>query len=80
MLNRTGHVVGDPAEAGGWPSLGAGPMPADSDADGMPDQWEVGRGSDPHQFDAWADADRNDWANLEDYLNERAAARLVTTQ
>ena len=80
VLNRTGHVVGDPAEAGGWPSLGAGPMPADSDADGMPDQWEVGRGSDPHQFDAWADADRNDWANLEDYLNERAAARLVTTQ
>jgi pectate lyase len=80
VVNRTGHVISDPAEVGGWPSLGSGPVPVDSDEDGMPDQWETGHGTDPHAFDAWHDADRNGWANLEDYLNERAAGRVVTSQ
>jgi pectate lyase len=80
VINRTGHIIGDPADAGGWPSLSSGPVPVDSDGDGMPDQWEIGHGSDPRSFDAWRDADGNGWANLEDYLNERAAGRVVTTQ
>jgi hypothetical protein len=46
----------------------------------MPDEWESGHGSDPRAFDAWQDADGNGWANLEDYLNERAASGLATTQ
>jgi len=80
VINRTGHVINDPAGAGGWPSLSSGPVPVDSDGDGMPDQWELGHGSDPQAFDAWRDADGNGWANLEDYLNERAAGSLATTQ
>ena len=80
VINRTGHVVGDPAEAGGWPSLSSGPVPVDSDGDGMPDPWESAHGTDPQAFDAWRDADGNGWANLEDYLNERAAGGLATTQ
>jgi pectate lyase len=80
VVNRTGHVISDPAEVGGWPSLGSGAVPVDSDGDGMPDQWESGHGTDARTFDAWGDADRNGWANLEDYLNERAAGRSVTTQ
>jgi hypothetical protein len=80
VINRTGHVISDPAEAGGWPSLNTGPAPTDGDGDGMPDQWETGHGTDPQKFDAWGDADGNGWANLEDYLNGRAAGRLVTTQ
>ena len=80
VINRTGHVISDPAEAGGWPTLSTGPAPTDGDGDGMPDQWETGNGTDPQKFDAWGDADGNGWANLEDYLNERAAGRLVTTQ
>ena len=66
VINRTGHVVGDPAEAGGWPSLSSGPVPVDSDGDGMPDPWESAHGTDPQAFDAWRDADGNGWANLED--------------
>ena len=80
VINRTGHVVGDPAEAGGWPSLSSGPVPVDSDGDGMPDPWESAHGTDPQAFDAWRDADGNGWANLEDYLNERATGGLATTQ
>lgn len=80
VINRTGHVSGDPADVGGWPSLRSGAAAVDADADGMSDQWEIGHGSDPQTFDAWRDADGNGWANLEDYLNERAAGRAVTTQ
>jgi hypothetical protein len=80
VINRTGHIIDDAATAGGWPSLRSGPVPVDADGDGMPDQWELAHGSDPQAFDAWGDADGNGWANLEDYLNERAAASLVATQ
>jgi hypothetical protein len=72
VINRTGRVVDDPAEAGGWPRLSSGPAPPDADGDGMPDAWEVGHGTDPQAFDAWGDADGNGWPNLEDYLNQRA--------
>jgi hypothetical protein len=80
VRNRTGHVVDDPAAAGGWPNLSSAPVPVDTDEDGMPDQWESGHGSNPQAFDAWGDADGNGWANLEDFLNERAAGRPITTQ
>jgi len=71
VIKRTGRVIDDPAEVGGWPLLRSGPVPADSDGDGMPDAWEAAHGSDPSTFDAWQDADGNGWADLEDYLNER---------
>jgi Bacterial TSP3 repeat len=77
VVNRTGHVINDPAEVGGWPELRSGPILADADGDGMPDEWEAAHGSDSGAFDAWADSDRNGWADLEDYLNERAAANAV---
>ena len=77
VINRTGHVVDNPAEAGGWPALRSGPAPMDADADGMPDQWESGHGTDPRAFDAWQDVNGNGWPNLEDYLNERAARGAV---
>jgi pectate lyase len=73
VIQRTGRVVDDPVEAGGWPHLRAGPAPPDADGDGMPDAWEVGHGTDPQAFDPWGDADGNGWPNLEDYLNARAA-------
>jgi hypothetical protein len=80
VVGRSGRVISDPADAGGWPELQAGPAPQDSDADGMPDGWETAHGSDPQRFDAWRDADGNGWADLEDYLNERAQdATVVAT-
>jgi pectate lyase len=80
VLSRSGRVIDDPAEAGGWPRLRSGPVPPDSDGDGMPDSWEVGHGTDPKAFDAWGDADGNGWANLEDYLNARAQGADATIQ
>jgi pectate lyase len=80
VLNRSGRVIDDPVEAGGWPRLSSGPVPPDSDGDGMPDPWEVSHGTDPQAFDAWSDADGNGWANLEDYLNARAQGAGVATQ
>jgi pectate lyase len=81
VINRTGRIINDPAEVGGWPNLRSESAPVDADGDGMPDQWEIGHGSDPQAFDAWQDANRNGWANLEDYLNERAAGgALVMTE
>jgi hypothetical protein len=72
VIARIGKVIDDPAEVGGWPELRSGAVPADADGDGMPDEWEVGHGSDPRAFDAWQDVDGNGWSDLEDYLNQQA--------
>jgi pectate lyase len=77
VMSRTGHVINDPAEVGRWPDLRSGPVLADADGDGMPDQWEAAHGSNPQAFDAWQDVDGNGWADLEDCLNERAAANAA---
>lgn len=77
VIGRTGKVINDPAEVGGWPELRSGSVPADADGDGMPDAWEAAHGSDPRGFDAWQDIDGNGWTDLEDYLNERAAGEAV---
>jgi hypothetical protein len=77
VLGRTGKVINHPAEVGGWPELASGPVLADGDGDGMPDPWEVAHGSDPGAFDAWQDADGNGWADLEDYLNQRADVAVL---
>jgi hypothetical protein len=77
VIGRAGTVISDPAEAGGWPALRSGPAPADADGDAMPDAWEVAHGSDPQGFDAWEDVDGNGWADLEDYLNQRADPSLL---
>ncbi|HSV16097.1 MAG TPA: hypothetical protein VLI90_17685 [Tepidisphaeraceae bacterium] len=45
----------------------------DSDADGMPDVWEVAHGLNPAVADNNGDYDGNGYTNLEEYLNELAA-------
>ncbi len=67
---RTGGLIADPEEVGGWPAYRGGPPAADGDRDGMPDAWERDRGLDPRDpADAAADADGDGYANLEEYLN-----------
>ena len=44
-------------------------VPADSDADGMPDLWEAAHGLDPLADDASADADSDGISNLQEYLH-----------
>lgn len=57
-------------DVGGWPVLDKGTPPADSDADGMPDQWEVEVGlnkNDPS--DASKDRNADGYTNIEEYIN-----------
>jgi hypothetical protein len=66
-------IIDSQADVGGWPLLASLPAPTDSDADGMPNNWESARGLDPDNA-----ADRNltneeGYTNLELYLNELAA-------
>lgn len=63
------RVISDPTEVGGWPALPAGKSPADSDHDGMPDEWERQHGFDPMNPDGTGDADANGYTNLEEFLN-----------
>jgi formylglycine-generating enzyme required for sulfatase activity len=66
----TGRIIDSQNEVGGWPRLASGPVPADSDNDGMPDTWERQSGLDPaNPADAHGDADGDGYTNLEEYLN-----------
>jgi hypothetical protein len=67
--SRTGRVIDSQRDVGGWPAYGSGPVPADADADGMPDEWERSRGLDPADPADGARAGRDACTNLEVYLN-----------
>lgn len=72
---KTGRIIDNEAQDGGWPALRSGSAPLDSDNDGMPDAWERARGLDPARADGAADRDRDGYSNLEEYLNELAAGK-----
>ena len=60
--------IDDPSDVGGWPVY-TGQAAADSDHDGMPDEWEKAHGLDPEKDDS-AGYDLNDsYTNLEVYMN-----------
>jgi hypothetical protein len=51
--------------------------PLDSDLDGMPDSWESARGLNPFDpSDAARDRDGDGYTNIEEYINELAAALI----
>jgi pectinesterase len=64
-------IIDSPADVGGWPKLESVAAPADSDGDGMPDDWEklhqlnVSDATDGNQ-----DADNDGYPNVEEYLNQ----------
>src|SRR5262249_61418432 len=62
-------VIDSQTDAGGWPEYRTAEPPADSDHDGIPDEWEKQHGLDPNDA---ADAARDSgdgYTNLEKYLN-----------
>ena len=71
VKNETGSLVYDPADVGGWPTLGVGTALTDTDNDGMPDTWETTYGLDPNNSsDASLDADGDGYSNFEEYIND----------
>lgn len=72
---KTG-IIDSPTEVGGWPEYVSEKAPADSDGDGMPDDWEVKMGLKPEDpEDGKTDADGDGYTNLEEYLNDIASER-----
>jgi hypothetical protein len=54
-----------------WPHLGSKPAPADADADGIPDAWEIKNGLDPKDpSDGNRSNKGNVFTNIELYINE----------
>ncbi len=72
-LGKKGKLIRDPAEVGGFGDIKGGPIPKDSDGDGIPDEWEIAHGLNPKDA-----SDRNRlgpdrYTMLEVYLNRLAA-------
>ena len=75
---RTGKVttgngiISDPDQVGGYPeyTFSSDDVPADTDIDGMPDDWERGNGLNPASAtDNSRDTDGDGYTNVEEYLN-----------
>lgn len=63
-------IINTPADVGGWPEYKSAPAPADTDHDGMPDEWEEKFGlnsNDPS--DGATDKDGDGYTNVEEWLN-----------
>jgi len=56
-----------------WPELSSTTAPADSDGDGMPDEWERQHGLDPADAADGNATTADGYTNLEDYLNSIVA-------
>jgi pectate lyase len=84
---RTGKPTGDdngiiktPEEVGGYPAYAFKPdeVPADTDADGMSDEWEKKHGLTPGDpADGAADADKDGYTNVEEHLNGTDPTKAV---
>ena len=64
-----------------WPAYRTYSVPVDSDHDGLPDWWELLKGTNPNSSpgefsDSNTDPDGDGYSNLEDYLNWLAAPHL----
>ena len=65
-------VISDPEQVGGYPeyTFTAEQVPADTDMDGMPDEWENKFGLDASSAaDCSQDADKDGYTNIEEFLN-----------
>jgi hypothetical protein len=68
-FGKTG-IIDSQTETGGWPQLTSKPPLPDSDNDGIPDEWEIKNGLDPHSDkDASAVGLHPRYTNIEVYLN-----------
>ena len=76
VSERSGRIIDSQTEVGGWPEYPSAPPPKDSDEDGMPDEWEVAHGLDPHSpSDAGLDRNGDGYTNVEEYINSLVEQR-----
>jgi hypothetical protein len=62
-------IIDSQTDVGGWPELKSAPAPADTDHDGMPDDWEITRGLDPKNAADGNKVAADGCTMLEKYLN-----------
>lgn len=63
-------MIDQPSDVGGWPSYKQETAPADTDGDGMPDEWEKAHGLNPNEAKDGAAYNLDaSYTNLEVYLN-----------
>jgi len=62
-------MIDSQTDVGGWPVLKSEPAPADSDHDGMPDNWETDHGLNPNDPEDRNGIGEGGYTNLEIYLN-----------
>ncbi|MBM3879668.1 MAG: pectate lyase [Verrucomicrobia bacterium] len=68
-----GRIIDWPNDVGGYPAMQGGPPLADSDQDGLPDDWERAHGLDPHDpADASLVPEGDGYTPLEIYLHALA--------
>jgi pectate lyase len=73
-------IITTPADVGGWPELKSSAAPADSDHDGMPNEWELRYGLNPDDSnDGNEDANGDGYTNLEHYLAHLAGELTDTS-
>ncbi len=71
-------IIDSQDDVGGYPDLPNGTAPADTDDDGMPDDWENNNGFDPSDdSDGNLDEDEDGYTNLEEYLNQLVESTLA---
>ena len=64
-------IIDSPGAVGGWPEYKAAAAPADTDNDGMPDEWEIKHELDPKNPEDRNKTDKSGYTMLEIYLNEK---------
>lgn len=67
--DRPCGIIDSPLDVGGWPELKSVTAPADSDHDGMPDEWEKRNGLNPNDPTDRNRAGNEGYTMLEHYLN-----------
>jgi len=66
----TGFIIDSPEDVGGYPNLAGGTPLADTDHDGMPDDWELEMKLNPGDAsDGNGDLDGNGYTNIEEYIH-----------
>ena len=75
VRNRTGHFVDSQKQVGGWPGYKPGAPPRDSDSDGIPDEWEVAHGLNPHDASDAGKMLSSGYTAIEEYVNSLAGNR-----